>query len=188
MARRSPQVSGHGQKLTRKSEAAIGALLASSSISEAARTCGVNERTLRNWMTRPDFREAYDRARRQVLDQVLAHLQASAGQALDTLLAVCRDQDARPAARVAAARLAGVLDLQSLDLEVGPERSALDTVTERQAKEPPALAQTLDLERISERISEPADDDGNPWCGIWDRVFGTAAEEAIWLRRLCAAR
>jgi len=89
---------------------------------------------------------------------------------------------------LAAAWLAGALDLQSLELEVGPERSALDTVTERQAKEPPALAQTLDLERISERISEPADDDGNPWCGIWDRVFGTAAEEAIWLRRLCAAR
>jgi len=89
---------------------------------------------------------------------------------------------------LAAAWLAGALDLQSLELEVGPERSALDTVTERQAKEPPALAQTLDLERISERISEPADDDGNPWRGIWDRVFGTAAEEAIWLRRLCAAR
>lgn len=109
MARRSPQVSGHGQKLTRKSEAAIGALLASSSISEAARTCGVNERTLRDWMTRPDFREAYDQARRQVLDQVLAHLQASTGEALDTLLAVCRDPEARPAARVAAAR--AVLDL-----------------------------------------------------------------------------
>jgi hypothetical protein len=90
---------------------------------------------------------------------------------------------------LAAAWLAGALDLQSLELEVGPERSALDPATERQAiEEPPALAQTLDLERISERISEPADDDGNPWRGIWDRVFGTAAEEAIWLRRLCAAR
>ena len=88
---------------------------------------------------------------------------------------------------LAEAWLAGALDLQSLDL--GPERSALDPATERQAiEEPPALAQPLDLERISERISEPADDDGNPWRGIWDRVFGTAAEEAIWLRRLCAAR
>ena len=67
---------------------------------------------------------------------------------------------------------------------MGPERSALDTVTERQAKEPPALAQPLDLERITERITTD-DDDGNPWRGIWDRVFGTAAEEAIWLRRLC---
>jgi hypothetical protein len=85
---------------------------------------------------------------------------------------------------LAEAWLAGALDLQSLDL--GPERSALDPATERQAiEEPPALAQPLDLERISERISEPADDDGNPWRGIWDRVFGTATEEAIWLRRLC---
>ena len=89
---------------------------------------------------------------------------------------------------LAAAWLAGALDLQSLELEVGPERSALDTVTERQAKEPPALAQPLDLERITERITTDDDDDGNPWRGIWDRVFGTAAEEAIWLRRLCAAR
>lgn len=87
---------------------------------------------------------------------------------------------------LAAAWLAGALDLQSLELEVGPERSALDTVTERQAKEPPALAQPLDLERITERITTDDDDDGNPWRGIWDRVFGTATEEAIWLRRLCA--
>ena len=109
MIRRMPQDSGHGEKLTRKTEAAIGALLASSSIPEAARACGVAERTLRTWMNRPDFLEAYDQARRQVLDQVLAHLQASAGEALDALLAVCRDPEARPAARVAAAR--AVLDL-----------------------------------------------------------------------------
>ena len=89
---------------------------------------------------------------------------------------------------LAAAWLAGALDLQSLELEVGPERSVLDTVAERQAiEEPPALAQPLDLERITERITTD-DDDGNPWRDIWDRVFGTAAEEAIWLRRLCAAR
>jgi hypothetical protein len=87
---------------------------------------------------------------------------------------------------LAAAWLAGALDLQSLELEVGPERSVLDTVAERQAiEEPPALAQPLDnIERITERITTD-DDDGNPWAGIWDRVFGTAQEEAIWLRRLC---
>lgn len=109
MSRRPPQVAGHGAKMGRKTEAAIGALLASSSIGQAAKACGVGERTIRDWMRRPDFREAYDQARRQVLDQVLAHLQASSGEALDTLLAVCRDRDARPAARVAAAR--AVLDL-----------------------------------------------------------------------------
>jgi len=109
---------------------------------------------------------------------------------------------------LAAAWLAGALDLQSLELEVGPERSALDPATERQAiEEPPARpARKLvghcarhvrlaglprdpaGLERITERITTDDDDDGNPWRGIWDRVFGTAAEEAIWLRRLCAAR
>lgn len=109
MTRKPPQSPVRKRKLSNKRESAIGALLASSSIVEAARTCGVNERTLRDWMTRPDFREAYDQARRQVLDQVLAHLQASTGEALDTLLAVCRDPEARPAARVAAAR--AVLDL-----------------------------------------------------------------------------
>jgi len=109
MTRKPPLPPARKRKLSNKREFAIGALLASSSIVEAAKACNVNERTLRDWMTRLDFREAYDQARRQVLDQVLAHLQASSGEALETLLAVCRDQDARPAARVAAAR--AVLDL-----------------------------------------------------------------------------
>jgi len=78
---------------------------------------------------------------------------------------------------LAAARLAGVLDLQSLDLE-RQSRSTLLLLghSARQA----IAAPSLDLERITEPT-----DDGNPWAGIWDRVFGTAQEEAIWLRRLC---
>jgi len=85
---------------------------------------------------------------------------------------------------LAAAWLAGGLDLQSLDLDPGPEREAARVEGVRAkaglSGTVPDSQQTLDFERITEPT-----DDGNPWAGIWDRVFGTAQEEAIWLRRLC---
>ena len=108
--RQSPRVSGSGALSTRKRETAIAALLASDTIQSAAQAAGLAERTIRRWLRQdPDFRAAYDEARRLVLDQTLGRLQASSGEALETLLAVCRDRNAAPAARVAAAR--AVLDL-----------------------------------------------------------------------------
>ena len=109
-ARRSPRESGAGALSSRKREAAIAALMTSDTIQTAAQAAGVNEKTLRRWLRLDaDFKGAYDDARRLVLDQVLGRLQASSGEALGALLAVCRDGGAAPAARVAAAR--AVLDL-----------------------------------------------------------------------------
>jgi len=109
-ARQSPRESSPGALLTRKREAAIAALLASDTVNAAAQAAGVNPKTLHRWLRLDaDFRTAYDEARRLILDQALGRLQASSGEALVTLLAVCRDQEASPAARVAAAR--SILDL-----------------------------------------------------------------------------
>lgn len=105
-----PRESGAGALSTRKREAAIAALLASDTIQGAAQAAGVNEKTLRRWLRLDhEFRSDYDAARRLVLDQVLDRLQASSGEALEALLAVCRDRTTAAAARVAAAR--AVLDL-----------------------------------------------------------------------------
>ena len=46
---------GHGQKLGRKKEAAIAALLTNRSVDEAARAAGVGATTLWRWLKLPEF-------------------------------------------------------------------------------------------------------------------------------------
>ncbi len=95
-------MSGHGEKLTRKQEQAIGALLECSSVEEAARTAGVGYSTLKRWMRDPDFDAAYRRARKELLDVSVGRVQAATGTAVDTLLAVARN-GAKDSDRVRAA-------------------------------------------------------------------------------------
>ena len=79
---------GHGEKLGRKEEQAILALLTHPTIPEAAAACGVGEATLWRWMQEPEFRDRYRQARRQVLEGAIASLQQAAGEAAATLRAL----------------------------------------------------------------------------------------------------
>jgi transposase len=76
---------GHGEKLTRKHEQAIAALLSEPSIKAAAESCGVGEATLYRWLQLPDFQASYRTARRQVVERAVSELQAACGEAVSTL-------------------------------------------------------------------------------------------------------
>src|SRR6266478_8119300 len=66
--RRSPQMSGQGDKLSRKQEQGISALLLHLTLLEAATAIGVDERTLRRWLREDTtFQAAYREARRGVV-------------------------------------------------------------------------------------------------------------------------
>jgi hypothetical protein len=93
---------GHGQKLTRKQEALIAALLTEPTHAAAATKAGVSEATLHRWLHLPGFRAAYRRARRELVEGAVGRIQAAAGQAVDTLLAVAKG-GAKDADRVRAA-------------------------------------------------------------------------------------
>jgi hypothetical protein len=93
---------GHGQKLTGKQEALIAALLTEPTHAAAAARAGVSEATLHRWLRLPEFRDAYRRARRDLVEGAVGRLQAAAGQAVDTLLAVAKE-GARDGDRVRAA-------------------------------------------------------------------------------------
>src|SRR6516225_2109744 len=93
---------GHGQKLTRTQEAVIAALLTEPTHAAAAAQAGVSEATLHRWLRLPEFRDAYRRARRDLVEGAVGRLQAAAGQAVDTLLAVAKE-GARDGDRVRAA-------------------------------------------------------------------------------------
>lgn len=77
---------GHGEKLTRKQEEAIAALLSEATVSAAAIRIGVNEVTLWRWLKLPEFNVAYKEARRQVMEKAIAQLQNSTWAASTTLV------------------------------------------------------------------------------------------------------
>jgi hypothetical protein len=79
---------GHGQKLTRKQEALIAALLTEPTHAAAAAKAEVSEATLHRWLRLPDFRAAWRAARREVVEGAIGRMQGATGQAVDTLVAV----------------------------------------------------------------------------------------------------
>ncbi len=76
---------GHGEKLTRKAEQAIAALLEHPTMAEAAKACGVSERSLWRWLQRDDFQQRYKTAQRAVVDSAITKLQAATVRAVETL-------------------------------------------------------------------------------------------------------
>lgn len=76
---------GHGEKLSRKQELAIAALISAGTIKEAAQNCGISEATLWRWLQKPEFQTAYRAARRQLVEHAISELQAAMGEAVMTL-------------------------------------------------------------------------------------------------------
>jgi len=102
-------MTGHGEKLSRKAELFIGALLTQPTVTAAAQTVGVSESTARRWLQREEFQERYREARQEAVSHATARLQQASSQAVDTLTSVMGDPTAPAAARVGAAKV--VLEL-----------------------------------------------------------------------------
>jgi hypothetical protein len=108
---------GHGEKLSRRREQAIAALLSSGTVEQAAERAGVSYRTLRSWLVQPDFAAEYRARRRALLDDAVKVLQAASASAVGTLvgkLKAPKDADGINAARLileTAFRGTEVLDL-----------------------------------------------------------------------------
>ncbi len=83
-------MSGHGEKLDRKQEALIAALLTEPTHAAAAAKAGVSVATVGRWLRLPAFLAAYRRARRELVEGAIGRIQGAAGEAVDTLLAVAR--------------------------------------------------------------------------------------------------
>lgn len=84
-------MSGHGEKLDRKQEALIAALLTEPTHAAAAAKAGVSVATVGRWMRMPVFLAAYRLARRELVEGAIGRIQGAAGEAVDTLLAVARN-------------------------------------------------------------------------------------------------
>lgn len=109
---------GHGNKLSRKKEQAIIALLEAPTVKEAAEMVKINPATLYKWMALPEFEEAYRKARHRAMGEAIARLQQASSEAVDTLRDVMGDQEATPASRVTAARAVLELGMRGTEIEV----------------------------------------------------------------------
>jgi DNA-binding MurR/RpiR family transcriptional regulator len=110
-------MTGHGEKLSRKQEQAVAALLAQPSIAGAAKAVGIGEKTLWRWLQREDFRGAYQNARRRIVNQAIAHVQAGMSEAVQALRGVMNNKQAPASAKVSAARAMIDTGLRGLELE-----------------------------------------------------------------------
>jgi DNA-binding MurR/RpiR family transcriptional regulator len=81
----SREARGHGDKLERKAEAAIVALLSHPTIPEAAKAAGVSQTTLWRWLQREDFQGKFREAQNKVFDGALGSLQGASADAVQCL-------------------------------------------------------------------------------------------------------
>src|SRR5438128_1047665 len=115
---------GHGEKLSRKQEQAVAALIAQPTIGAAASAIGVSEVTLWRWLQIPEFAELYRRARWQTVGQALGAVQSASCEAVETLRTIMTDASAPVPSRVAAARVVLETAFRAVELEDLGERIA----------------------------------------------------------------
>ena len=118
-------MAGSEAKLSANQGKAIVALLTTSSISEAAATAGIGERTLFRWMQRDSFQQAYREAKRQAVGQAISHLQRCASDAVRALQDVVNDAEAPASTRVSAAKAVLEMAVKAVELEDVESRVAV---------------------------------------------------------------
>jgi hypothetical protein len=89
--------------LTNRQDDAIAALLAEGSVDRAAKKIGISERTLYRWLKEPEFKRAYQEAKREGFGQAIGLLQRYASTCVNVLAKIATDSASPPQARVTAA-------------------------------------------------------------------------------------
>ena len=115
---------GHGEKLSRKQEALISALLTAPTLADAAHTAGIGEVTAWRWLKDSDFQAAYREARRAVVQQAITQVQRATGEAVETLRSVMQDSGSTASARVSAAKAILETAVKAVELEALEARVA----------------------------------------------------------------
>lgn len=78
----------------RKDELIISALISNPTVRAAAAVCGISEKQIHTRLRQPAFREKYDAARRELLEQSTAYIQGIVSEAIQKMRDVMHDPDA----------------------------------------------------------------------------------------------
>ena len=109
-------------ELTPKQETAIAALVAHSTMKQAAAAASVTEVTLWRWMKQPAFKKAYMEARWNAVQQAITVLQRSCSTAAAVLVKIADQEGIDPRCRVYASRAIFQNAFKGIDLEDHEER------------------------------------------------------------------
>ena len=108
---------GHGAKSAAVRERAVVALLSEKTVTAAAGKAGVNESTLRRWLSQDEaFQAEYAAAREAAYQAGIHRAQALTGRAMDTLEALL-DDEKHPNVRLGAARTVAEIGIHQHDSE-----------------------------------------------------------------------
>lgn len=103
---------------------AIAALLSEPTIKRAADAIGLSEKTIRRYLAKPTFRDAYVKARREAFGSALQRLQEAAGIAVQALVEIAADEAAKPADRLRASNSILDFGIRGAELLAFSERLA----------------------------------------------------------------
>lgn len=95
---------GHGEKLSRKQEFAVMAILTEPTLEKAAEKVGVSDTTLYRWQQLESFQDMLKDAKRQTISQATARLRQSMTIAVDTLVEMAENKKTPAVARASACR------------------------------------------------------------------------------------
>jgi hypothetical protein len=139
-----PQREGHGAKSEAVRERAVAALLGERSIARAAKRSGLNEGTLRRWLTEDEaFKTAYAIARRAIFNESMDRIQIVARRAVETLEDLL-SATKHPSVRLGAAHTIVELGLHQQDAETTDAAPVITRPVPRRfaSKRPPISSQT----------------------------------------------
>jgi hypothetical protein len=115
-----------------RQERMIVALLEHSTHEKAAAALGISTVTLWRSMQKPEFAEAYRKARREAFSQSVARLQYASNAAVGTLLRVLTDREAPAASRVRAADVVLQTAIRGMEVEdIGARVAELERAAEQ---------------------------------------------------------
>ncbi len=110
-------MTGHGSKFELKKEEAVLALLTQRNIDDAAKSVGIDAKTLTRWMKVPEFDAAYREAKKAAFAQTIARLHQMASAAASTLGKVMVDPSSPASTRVRAAESILNHTMKAVELE-----------------------------------------------------------------------
>jgi hypothetical protein len=158
----------HDDILTPNQDRAIEALLTTKTHKAAAKKAGIGERTLREYLIQPAFKEAYQEARRVMVEGTLAQIQRSMARAHRTLLK--NTKCGKPEAENTAARAIIEFSLRGDMTDLAADVAKLKRkIEEREQRE----------HRDSAAGSEPATDAGRSADAIPDADPGTPSSGPV---------
>ena len=94
-------------------EKALNALLNTNSIADAAKACGLSEKTLYRYLEDEDFQKEYRKARRSLVERSIGQIQTATSEAVETLRRNLHCEN--PSVEVRAAQI--ILDAASKGIE-----------------------------------------------------------------------